>query len=207
MNLSQTRSGRMIDLRKPRVEDVDFREIALSLADVNRYAGAADPAISVALHTLIALDVAQRLNLLAALPWVALHDAPEAYLGDQTAPWKRALDMEIAHRLGADVADDVSLVAHSLHDRHFAVMCHAAGLDYPSDEIIEQVDLADRLALMTERRWFMATPAQPWEPGLEALADHPATRRRPKWPAPDRAADALMERFEQLLPALRAELA
>lgn len=205
MSLSQTRCGHMMDLCAPRAADVDLREIARSLADVNRHAGASEPAVSVALHTLIALDVAERLNFLAALPYVALRRAPDAWFGDGTAPWTRALGAELAHRLGADVADDVSLVLRDLHDRAFEAILAAAGLARPSREIVEQVELVGRIALMTERRWFMAPPSRPWKASLEALADHPATRRKPRWLAPDRAADALVERLRQLLPALRAE--
>lgn len=200
---SQSPRGRAIDLLEPRVDQVDFREIADALAGINRYAGCVaslTQPVSVALHTLIAIDAAPDF----AKPYVALHDAPEARLGDQIRPWKQVLRTAITQRLGEDIAANVAAVASTIHLWHFETMCEAAGLP-PADELTRvAIRRADDIALVTERRWFLAPCELPWHASLEALAPLP---RRPRWLPADKAADALYERFCQLLPALRRDAA
>lgn len=196
---SQSPRGRAIDLLDPRVDQVDFREIADALAGINRYAGcvaSVTQPVSVALHTLIAIDAAPD----AVKPYAALHDAPEARLGDQIRPWKQVFRAALLQHVSRSVADRVEDVAADLHARHFEAMCRAAGLALPSEEMLAAVRLADNVALVTEKRWFLAPCEQPWHPALEALEP---LRRRPRWLPADKAADALFERFTQLLPALR----
>lgn len=196
---SQSPRGRAIDLLDPRVDQVDFREIADALAGINRYAGcvaSVTQPVSVALHTLIAIEAAPD----AVKRYVALHDAPEARLGDQIRPFEQALKAIIARSEGAVAAYRAMLALDELHERHFATICAAAGLPPPSLETRQAVKRADDIALVTERKWFLAPCEEPWHPDLEALAPLP---RRPKWLPADKAADALFERFRQLLPALR----
>jgi len=59
-----------------------------TLADINRYNGAALKQISVAAHTLIVCDAAPD----AVKPWALLHDAHEARIGDITTrcKWRSA---------------------------------------------------------------------------------------------------------------------
>lgn len=207
---SQSRNGRAIDLINPSPEDVDFREIADTLAQINRFAGCSQRPVSVALHTLICLKAAEYEGLHHAMPWIALHDAPEARLGDMIRPAQAAIAQEI-RRASASLSMLFSMTLADLHDRHFVVICDAAGLArYTGDgRTILQRDVKriDNLALMAERASFLAPPSQPWDVELEIIADHPFVRRRQPWLAPDKAADALYERFTQLLPALRRNAA
>lgn len=196
---SQSPRGRAIDLLEPRVDQVDFREIADALAGINRYAGAVDSMtaqVSVAMHTLIVIDAAPDF----AKPWAALHDASKARFGEQIRPFLEALRSELNDRLGRDVQSVVTNCLYDLHYRHFYTICEAAGLDVPDSDILSAIERADRVALATERRFFLAKCEQPWRPSLECVDPLP---RRPRWLPADKAADALFERFEQLLPALR----
>jgi hypothetical protein len=200
---SQSPRGRAIDLLEPRVDQVDFREIADALAGINRYAGCVaslTQPVSVALHTLIAIEAAPDF----AKPYVALHDAPEARLGDQIRPFKLALREMVTARLHRELGESVVMIIDEMHDRHFLTMCTAAGLPYPTKEAWAAVKHADAVALVTERRWFLAPCDLPWHASLETLAPLP---RRPRWLPADKAADALYERFCQLLPALRRHAA
>lgn len=205
---SQSRNGTPIDLLNPRVEQVDFREIADTLAQINRFAGCSLKPVSVALHTLICLKAAEHEGLQYAMPWIALHDAPEARLGDIITPTKRLLFREIELHFDTQNAQNALDAIYHLHREHFRVICEAAMLG-PSEGTILHQDIRriDNLALMAERASFLAPPPQSWGDDLEPLTDHPFVRRRQKWLPPDRAADALYERFTQLLPALRRNAA
>lgn len=196
---SQSLRGNAIDLMAPHVDDVDFPEIADTLSTINRYNGCALRPVSVALHTLIVIDAAPD----AAKPYAALHDAPEARLGDQTRPWKKALFAEM-ERWNPEAAMLMKRCADVLHQRHFEVICDAAGLAPCPSDVWKQVKRADDVALVTERKHFMASCPLPWAPYLEALQP---LRRPVRWLPPDKAADALMERFRQLLPVFRKHAA
>jgi hypothetical protein len=199
---SQSRNGTAIDLLDPRPEQVDFREIADTLAFINRYNGCTFQPVSVALHTLIVIDIAPDF----AKPYAALHDAPEARLGDQSRPFIAALLAQIETIGGDEAARAAKLANDRLHKRHFHAIRQAAGLPPPTREIEAEVKRADDIALMTERKWFMAHPERTWDPHLEALV--PQIPKTPyRWKAPDKCADALYERFLQLLPSLRKRAA
>lgn len=199
---SQSRNGRAIDLLDPRADQVDFREIADTLSHINRYNGCTFQPVSVALHTLIVIDIAPDF----AKPYAALHDAAEARLGDQSRPFMATL-YKVIEGFGGDEAARAARVANvALRNSHFDAILAAAGLPPPTLEIEEAVKRADNIALMTERRWFMAQPERPWDPALEALV--PLIPKKPyRWKAPDKCADALYERFLQLLPSLRKRAA
>jgi hypothetical protein len=101
MIYSQSLNGTGVELIAPSPAQVDFREIAETLAHLNRYAGAASPPVSVGLHTLIVIDVAPGF----AKPYAALHDAHEARIGDIISPTVRALREIAAVEHGVRVAD------------------------------------------------------------------------------------------------------
>lgn len=205
---SHSRNGTPIDLLNPRVDQVDFREIADTLAQINRYAGCSLKPVSVALHTLICLKAAEHEGRHDDMPWIALHDAPKARLGDMIRPAQRALFRRIKKGAGELQAINALDEFFGLHSLHLAVICEAGGLSARRALTIhDEIDHIDRIALMAERASFLAPPQRPWDPELEALADHPFVRRRQKWLPPDRAADALYKRFTQLLPALRRDAA
>ena len=89
---TQTRFGKAFPLVNPDPALVDFKEIALTLAELPRYAGNFEKPISVAQHTLIALDACMAADGTALdRAYVLIHDAHEAYMGDITAPVAEAL--------------------------------------------------------------------------------------------------------------------
>ena len=79
-----------MSLQKPQPETFDIGHIAHSLAQINRFTGHASRPYSVAEHSLLVCDIAERYfgldvhGQLAAL----LHDAHEAYTTDLSTPAK-----------------------------------------------------------------------------------------------------------------------
>lgn len=86
----RTQSGKRIDLSRPRVEDIDIRDIARGLARICRFSGQILWFYSVAQHAcLVALLVPARLR------WAALnHDNTEAYLGDVSRHLKHSVFLD-----------------------------------------------------------------------------------------------------------------
>jgi len=191
---SQSLKGRAIDMLQPRADDVDFHEIAETLARLNRYAGASTIPVSVGQHTLIAIAATPP----ALQPWVALHDAHEYVIGDIPTPAKQALLEFAAARGGAYqvfMAEALRNMAH-VHD---VAIHQAAGLPLPTEEQRAEIKLADLRALMTERRDFLAKPPRAWD--FEHIAPLPRAFRPRPWPD---VADQLYREFQHLLPSLRA---
>lgn len=80
-------SGQLIDLNCPESCTIDIRDIAHSLANINRFNGHLRHQITVARHSVYVSDLVPETLRLAAL----LHDAHEAYLGDIVRPVKSFL--------------------------------------------------------------------------------------------------------------------
>lgn len=92
-----TASGRAFDLVEPTAAMVHWPDVAEQLAKAPRFAGAtAGVFYSVAQHS---VHVA-RLVAPEWAPWALLHDAHEAYLGDDATPKKAALS-----RIAGNLAD------------------------------------------------------------------------------------------------------
>lgn len=151
-----TATGREFDLALPNPAAVMADDLAHALAQINRFTGHARRPYSVAEHSLLVVEICERLmhinahGLMAAL----MHDAHEAYCNDVSTPAKRqvgaAWDM-FEHRLERTVRCAFGL--------------HAAA--YEHREAIKQADL---IALATERAqllpphgdvWPMLTHVQP----------------------------------------------
>lgn len=190
----QGRRGRPIDLVRPTPADVDFRDIADQLAQINRYCGAAAKPISVAQHTLIACAAAP----LEAQPWVALHDAHEARINDLTTPLKLAL-AEVADGLVRNGGRLIRAALSTIALRHDEAIHAAAGLPLPDVRLKEAIKRADIVALQTERRDFVGPCARAWAPEIEAVRPLRAVYRLR--PAAD-VADDLYALFRRCLPAL-----
>lgn len=91
--------GGRVDLLNPEPKAVDFRHIAAALSVLPRFNGATGyPAYSVAQHTVLGVDALLDLGELDAARAFLLHDAHEAYIGDQTRPQQKAFDW-LLHRL------------------------------------------------------------------------------------------------------------
>lgn len=88
----RTFTGKMIDLENPKVEQIDIRDIAHALAQINRYTGHTRTPYSVAEHCVLGSEIIRGEFALEFL----LHDASEAYLGDVSGPLKRVMGGEYA---------------------------------------------------------------------------------------------------------------
>lgn len=132
-------------------------DIAWALAQLNRYTGHCLRPYSVAEHSLLVCEIAERElgldvhGLLAA----HMHDAHEAYTGDMHTPGKRAIgsawfDFERAH--------------------HRAVAT-AFALHAPNSVHHDAIKRADLMALATERRDLLPPSDTPWSTlqGIEPI--------------------------------------
>jgi uncharacterized protein len=209
MSWSLSRNGRAIDLVNPSVEDVDFLEIADTLAHVYRWTGSAKHDVSVAWHTIIGVEIARWRKLDRAIPYWLLHDAHEARLGDIATPVAEAYALAITQAVTASagwsplgVADAVRNAQADLKREHDQIIRMAAGLRLDRNilEIEEAVKQIDRIALMTERRDYLPASPRLWEGGLEHVPTYPNPLGKP--PPPAVCSERLYELFRQHLPAL-----
>lgn len=153
-----TATGHEVDLRRVGPRDISALDIAAALPKINRFTGHTTRPYSVAEHSLLVCELAQRefgvqqpQVLLAAL----LHDAHEAYCGDISTPAKRAL--------GWAWTDFEQPIENTVLYRYGVL--HAARQWH---SIIKQCDL---IALACERRDLMPEAgkrSRPW-PALEGV--------------------------------------
>lgn len=193
---AQSLRGRAIDLIKPDAASIDFLEIAETLSKINRFSGATEKPISVAQHTLIAADASDE----SLKPWVLLHDAHEAYIGDITTPVVLALS-KICDELGY-VSEAVSQSLDELKKRHDIVIHQAAKISMPTATQKLLIRQCDVRALKTERRDFLSKPPREWDGDINTAAPLKNTYRYRS--APDMAI-ALYEQFCRYLPALKGK--
>lgn len=152
----QTRFGKAFDLVDPHAEDVDFWEMCRTLADINRFSGAANPAISVAYHSLLVAELVEP----DLKPYALLHDGHEYIIGDLTRPTLAALD-EIAYCLYGThkfVSGAMKVLKRNLD----VAIWRAAGLRSPTFDETTRIKEADNIALATECRDFMFEPPKMW---------------------------------------------
>lgn len=87
-----TFSGRRVDLPQPQPGQIHIDDVAVHLARLMRYCGATTHPRSVAAHSMHVASLALQAGAPAEVQLAALlHDAHEAFSGDQTSPWKRAV--------------------------------------------------------------------------------------------------------------------
>jgi len=130
--------------------------IAHSLAQINRFTGHAIRPYSVAEHSLLCVEIAERLQL---NPWARMaalmHDAHEAFTGDISSPAKWEL----------------GTAWKNFEDTHSWAVRRAFGLHERFRLYHEQVQRCDLIALATERRDLL-----PFKPGVSSpwpLLDRP----------------------------------
>jgi len=88
-----TNSGRRIHLANPSIEAIDLMDIAHGLSLLCRFNGQCNFYYNVAEHSVNVATIVMRMTGDIELARCALmHDSPEAYLGDMTAPLK-AIDI------------------------------------------------------------------------------------------------------------------
>lgn len=150
MSWMLTHTGAAVELEWMAPDTLSILDVAHHVAQINRFSGAALRPYSVAEHSLLVAEIAERelglrdpTALLAAL----LHDAHEAYVGDMSTPLKLVIGQAwtrtearaafaVRRRFGVDAA-------HALHFAH--------------------IHRADRMALATERAQLMAPSGPPWQ--------------------------------------------
>lgn len=145
----QMSSGKGIDLARPSAAAVDWNDIATSLALTCRFNGATrgpDVFYSNAQHSCLVADLLHP----KLAPYGLLHDAHEAYVGDQITPLKRLLAAE-----HPDAAEWLAGIKHSWDH----AIWEAARLPAPNADILDAVKQADTMALAIERLNVLADPA------------------------------------------------
>lgn len=195
-----TADGFEANVLYPTPDMFEIERIAHSLSQINRFNGHAVRPYSVAEHSLLVLELAERMGLdvfgqMAAL----LHDAHEAFVGDMSTPVKQCL--------GRSWSGFEDRIAHHLSLRfgfHTALV-HAS----------QEIKRADLIALAIERHHLLphvqpsGVPSTPWSclSGLgevHHMADlmdrHVVGMAWHEW------RDAFIDRFQELQFA-RAELA
>ncbi len=119
----------------PQPEDVCFDDIIMSLSQNCRFNGHCNGFYSIAQHSLNVSRLVET-NKYTAL----LHDAPEAYYGDLSTPFKVALEQKLGSGL-RDILDKID-----------KVVSIALNYNYP---IPIEVKYADAIMLATEKRDLM----------------------------------------------------
>jgi uncharacterized protein len=99
-------SGRVINLADPQPDQIDIDDIAVGLSRIARFNGQTSVFYSVAQHSLLCAELAAQDKASPALQLCALiHDAHEAYWGDDTTPKKELLTpADLAHERRLKVA-------------------------------------------------------------------------------------------------------
>lgn len=151
-----TATGSTVDLRWLRDADISLLDIAHHLAQLNRYTGACSRPYSVAEHSLLVCEIAER-ELAIRSPSVLLaalmHDAHEAYTSDLSSPMKQVL--------GAAWADTEHRIQHSVQRRF--------GLLTASASAAADIRWCDLAALSAERAQLMPAGGPEWP----VTASHP----------------------------------
>lgn len=170
----QTLSGRAFDFVDMTANVWDEKEVATVLSRLPRFNGHSRWFYSVAQHSvLVARQCYGRRLKLPAL----LHDAPEAIIGDVSAPLKAYL--EIGSRGLKELEADIWNWVADVHE--FA------------PESIEEIKHEDWRALATEARDLMALKPRPWCP-----LPPPWEERIEPW-CPEYARDEWLEMYYGLL--------
>lgn len=138
-----TFTGRQFWPQDPRPGDVDVLDVAHALALQARFAGHTREPYSIAQHSVLVSQACRREHALIGL----LHDATEAYLQDLIRPLKRA----------------VAALYKPLERQWAWAIGMAFGLGDALVDLPDDVEAADRLVLVAERRDLLAPRAWPAE--------------------------------------------
>lgn len=189
--------GYEMSLAYPKQHELCFKRLAHNISQINRFNGACVRPYSVAEHSLLVLEIAEKhlqldvFGLFAALN----HDLHEGITGDQTTPTKR----QVGPAWDAFEVRFEHLVGNELHMLTARVANH------------EAIQKADRMALAMEREQLLpkiqpnGNPSTPWPMLARVTAPtdvdlmHPM-RTRMTW---DDWREAFIERFVELDTARR----
>ena len=149
-----TYTGKVIDPRNPKPEDISIFDIAHALSKICRFAGNTPTFYSVAIHSMRVSMMVEKEHRLAAL----LHDATEAYLGDVPKPIK-----------------DLLPEYKELEDRYYAVI--AARFNLPKD-LPPEVKMADYEMLQYENWEMLYHPSIPRPADPEKRPMYPSKHKQ-----------------------------
>ena len=153
-----TATGAEFDLRRPMPAAISALDIAAALSKICRFNGHTVRPYSVAEHSLLVCELAQRefaVQLPQALLAALLHDAHEAYCGDVSTPVKRVLGWA-----GTDLESPLE-----------NTVLHRFGVLHTARQWASVIKQCDLLALAIERRDLLpaaGTSHRPW-PALEGI--------------------------------------
>ncbi|TXH55569.1 MAG: phosphohydrolase [Desulfurellales bacterium] len=163
----------------PRAEEIHLEDVAHALSQLCRFTGHTRAFYSVAQHSVM---VSRMLGRREDQRWGLLHDAAEAYLGDQARPIKGLLYLGGGTRL---------LRFHLVEERVLGCVAERFGLP---GSMPGTVRLADRQALRAEAEALMGPAAQEWACKLPEYL--PRVTIEP-W-GPERAKREFLARFDEL---------
>ena len=195
-------NGKGIDLVDPQAADIDFSVIAEHLAKEKRYNGATRGVeYSVAQHLVIGTDaILSDTHDTTLAAYFLLHDAPEAFLKDDTTPKKRALAAIAARHFGV-LADEIMQAFDLLTDNFDKAIHEAAGLAWPMPKAIAQAVKAYDLAMfVTEWRDLMPNVVHPAWDEYRSITPLPVGIEPWPWRVAERE---LLHRFKALLPTFQ----
>lgn len=138
-----TACGNEVDLRYPQVSTITLADISHHLAQINRYTGACRRPYSVAEHSLLVLEIVERVMTLDLHGRMAalMHDAHEAYTQDLSTPAK------------GQVGD----AWHNFEGRLQRTVLSAFALHAATHKHAVAIKQADLIALATERAQLLPT--------------------------------------------------
>lgn len=186
MTFIVTSQGDELDLRYPRPGHITPMMVAWSLAQINRFNGHAIRPYSVAEHSLLVCEIAEReLGLdvhgqLAAL----MHDAHECVSGDMHSPGKA----------------EIGAAWHEWESRYQILVARCFSLLTAHTTHAIAIKQADLMALATERRDLVREAPTPW-PGLAGVQPvgwvrlNTQDRRQHDW---EFWRDRFLDRFHEL---------
>lgn len=148
--VQQITGGKWVYPLDLRPEDIDIRDIALSLSKQCRFIGHTKEFYSVAQHSVIVSKIVSPENAL----WGLLHDAAEAYIGDISRPVKKCLQT---------VAPGALI---SLENGIEAAVAERFGLPWPMPAEVKHADI---VAVFTEKRDLLHPTDLDWGRGPEPL--------------------------------------
>lgn len=154
----ETASGRKFWPMNPRPEDVDFDDIVSGLSKKCRFNGQCSAFYSVAQHSVLVGQMAQRRGCSPQLQAGALlHDAAEAYLPDIVRPLKRSL-FGIQTRNGTPFIEPFA----DIENRMLLEIFNRFGLTFPPSAWVKHFD---DCVLNYERTYLMGNGHRnEWEP-------------------------------------------
>ena len=143
-NWIYTHSGAKVFLANPSPETISLDDIAHALSHLCRYCGQCNKFYCVGEHsTLVAQDVLRKTGDISLARAAQMHDSPEAYLCDVTAPLK-----------------DMLLVYNILEARFEAAITKRFGLEHRFDHA--QIKRSDYEVFFTEKDHLFDHPYEAW---------------------------------------------